>query len=244
MDAEVLEFGNALVASGDLDPVYIYLEEKGYKDNHLKRWLLAYSMFYHVGVANYLSDFEGDDYWEAIGKDFKTFPRGEERRHFRTQAAIKSVTHMSEYDPESIVDYWYKDLDFKDVIKAVQTLPSYGPWIAFKLADMGERCLGLPIDFSECVLNFYREPRMGAALVFAGDPDYSIDGHEVLNVVDYILSDLNEKDLMAPPRYDRRLNIQEAETILCKFKSYKKGHYYVGKDIDAVKKALTWHVQN
>jgi hypothetical protein len=242
MDAEVLEFGQALVETGDLDPVYIYLTAKKLKDPALRRWLLAYSMFYHVGVSDYLSQYEDDEFWKAVGKDFQTFPRGEERRHFRGQVAINAVTYMSEFVPETVVDYWYKDLKFKEVIAAIQTLPLYGPWISFKLADMGERCLGLNIDFSECELNFYKEPRMGAALVLTGNPNYPIQGKEVLSVVDYITTNLNDKDLRAPPGGDRRLNIQEAETILCKYKSFKKGHYYVGKDIEAVKKAITWYV--
>jgi len=48
------------------------------------------------------------------------------------------------------------------------------------------------------------------------------------------------KKYKAPPWFDRPLNIQEAETILCKYKSHTHGHYPVGKDVAAVKKALEW----
>ena len=244
LGAEVLEFGEALVTTGDLDPIYNYLYEQKFEPNRLKRWLLTYSMFYHAGVANKASCQQGYHYWDYISSGIPAqpvgFPRSEERRHFRGHTATEAIEFMSQYEPESIVDSWYKEPDFPSVIANVQKLKYYGPWIAFKLADMGERCLGLPINFSGCELNIYREPRMGAALVMKGDKNAQITASELSEVIEYITSNLNAKGLLAPPINDRPLNVQEAETILCKFKSMKGGHYYVGKDIEAVEKALKW----
>jgi hypothetical protein len=45
-------------------------------------------------------------------------------------------------------------------------------------------------------------------------------------------------DLRAPPRYERPINIQEVETILCKWKSHLSGHYELGKDIIEVRHGL------
>lgn len=243
MDAEVLEFGEALLTTGDLDPVYFYIDKGNWEEDVLKRWLLAYSMFYHVGVANWLSEYKGQRYWQEAfaglpGTKLGGFPRGEERRHFRGLSANTAIKFMREFEPEAVVDSWYRQLDFAGVSKNVQKYPLYGPWIAFKLADMGERCLRLPIDFSNCELGVYQEPRAGAALVLTGDSHAAITNPQLLEVVNYVLSNL--KGYMAPPRFDRPINIQEAETILCKYKSMKGGHYYVGKDIEAVKRAAEW----
>jgi len=42
----------------------------------------------------------------------------------------------------------------------------------------------------------------------------------------------------APPRDDRPCGAAEVESILCKFKSMRGGHYFVGKDIKEVRHAL------
>lgn len=244
MDTEVLEFGRQLIETEDLDPVYCYLRDIDLDpESELKRWLLAYSMFYHAGVASEACKYlDGYDYWDFIRSGIPSepnggFPRSEERRHFRGYTAEQAIKEMCEYEPEAIVNSWYVDLTFQGVYKNVQRLKFYGPWIAFKLADMGERVLGLPIDFADCELGIYREPRAGAALVKYGDSNHPFKTAELTEVVDYIVGSL---DLLAPPRYDRHINVQEAETILCKYKSMKHGHYYVGKDNEAVKKALEW----
>lgn len=241
MDDGVLQFGRDLIRTGDLDPVYIYLQEKEILDHKLERWLLAYSMFYHVGVANKASQYTGDEFWNFVESGIpSTFPRGEERRHFRGHTASEAIASMRTRKPESIVQGWYEKYDFASVVEAVQKLKYYGPWIAFKMADMGERCLDIPIDFSNCELGIYKEPRQGAALVLTGDKEAKITDRELMEVVDYITINLNNEGYKAPPDYERPLNVQEAETILCKYKSYKGGHYYVGKDIESVKKALLW----
>ena len=36
----------------------------------------------------------------------------------------------------------------------------------------------------------------------------------------------------------RRVNVQEVETIFCKYKSHLKGHYPVGKDSEEIRHAL------
>lgn len=242
MDGKVLEFGSSLLDAGDLDPVYNYLHEQNFSSSKLKRWLMAYSMFYHCGVAEYLSEFDKSDFWHEVYAGLKEFPRGEERRHFRGKAAWKAVNYLSDFWPESLIDSFYKEKDFVSVSKAVQRLPLYGPWIAFKMADIGERVLDKKIDFSNCALGIYKEPRAGAALVLRGEENANINDWELEQVVRYITDVLNGKGYMAPPTFDRPLNVQEAETILCKYKSHLHGHYPVGKDINAVQKALAWHV--
>lgn len=257
MDPEALTFGEQLIMTGDLDPIYIHLKNTvdigafGQNGHPMKRWLLAYSMFYHAGVAEASYNYRGSEFWDFMKSGIPAesaggFPRSEERRHFRGYTAQEAIRQMSEYEPEAIVNSWYVDPTFAGVVKNVQRLKFYGPWIAFKLADMGERVLGLPIDFTNCELGIYREPRMGAALIKYGDSNHSLLTAELYEVCRWIIDSLNAIGMKAPPGYDRPINVQEAETILCKFKSYKKGHYYVGKDNEAVAKALQWrpHASN
>ena len=46
------------------------------------------------------------------------------------------------------------------------------------------------------------------------------------------------QDLLAPPFYDRPVNIQEVETVLCKFKAHYKHHYPMGNDSYHIRQAL------
>lgn len=240
MDSGVIDFGKALLDNKDLDPIYDYLAAENRPYDHLRRWMVAYSMFYHAGVANYLAPKANTVFWTTVLNDMQPWPRGEERRHFRGKQALRAAKYMSQYRPEDIVNSWFIKPDFRSVAAAVRTIPIYGPWIAFKLADMGERVLRLPIDFSNCTLGIYKEPRAGAALVVHGDDKARVTEAEIEQAVEYITSTLNNLGYKAPPWYDRPLNVQEAETILCKYKSHKHGHYPVGKDIEAVAKALAW----
>lgn len=209
----------------------------------LNRWLLAYSMFYHVGISSMLA--EREDFYEACLEDFDNYPRCEERRHFRGDKAKKALGRFFEARPEAHTYFWFygelgnqPSTDFRSVIKRIQTYPMYGPWIAFKLADMGERCFGVPVDFSNCALYMYKEPMAGLNLAIKGDEKADITEAELQEGIDYIAGALNRLGFKAPPWNDREIRLAEVETILCKWHSFTKGHYYVGKDKESLIKAL------
>ncbi|GAG15566.1 unnamed protein product, partial [marine sediment metagenome] len=66
----IQDFGQGLLHSNDLDPVYVALY--GLINNHrwdkdqLKRWLVAYWCFYNCGFASYISEFIGEQFWEEM----------------------------------------------------------------------------------------------------------------------------------------------------------------------------------
>ena len=113
---------------------------------------------------------------------------------------------------------------------------------------MSERVLGFPTDFSDCELGIYKDPRQGAAVAYLeafGDPaeqtawqkkpwDYPLSNAELKLSVDHWTAHWRKKRAKAPPTRDRLVNVQEIETIFCKFKSHLKGHYPVGKDTHEV----------
>ena len=211
------------------------LRGAGLEENLLKRWCLAYWCFYSAATASRVC--EADDFWEAMRRaDLEKWPRGAERRHFRGKTSSGAVAFLSAAypSPESAVDAC-GGTSFADVSARVRAWPFFGPWIAFKVADMLERVLGVPVDFSDCALGVYKEPAAGASLVASleGLPD------DVEIVTAWLLDRLGFRK--APPRYDRPINIQEAETVLCKFKSHYKGHYPVGKDVREIRHALSAH---
>jgi hypothetical protein len=213
------------------------LHEATMPEDQLKRWLLAYWCYYHAGVASYIAEAPSTDgYWarmySAAINTNNAWPRGMERRHFRGKIALAGVNGLKDWEkPESVVDYMTHYDTFDIIFKHVQEFPQFGPWIAWKIADMAERVLKYHVDFSNCDLGIYRDPVKGAAFIKYGDKEHDITRPEVMEVADEIIGNLT---YLAPPHYDRMFNIQEAETVLCKYKAHN-GHknrsfYHVGKD--------------
>jgi len=225
----IYEFGERLLETEDLDPVYCGLVRAFLPQDQLFRWLLAYWCFYHVGVASRISEATGDDYWvkmrEAAVNSGLRFPRGAERRHFRGQKCVNAIDNLGLA--------WSFNIphinDSKTIMDMVLQWPMFGPWIAFKAADMIDRCVN-PIGFDQSLGLIYKEPK--AAL-------YSLVDREGLTIEEHWAMLLDHfKQFKAPPGYDRSCSAQEGETIACKWRSYTGGHYWVGKDIKEQRKAL------
>lgn len=229
------EFGKALLKTGDLDPVYIMLIEAQLPRATLLRFCLAYWCFYHVGVAAYIAE-KPAFFWHRMREAHdKKFPRGSERRHFRGGISANTIAHLraQKTSPEKIAEAMMRGTTFKEVSASVKQWPNFGPWIAFKIADMKDRVLGEPVDFSDCALDIYRDPVKGAALIAHGDVNRQVD---IEKVVARLVKEFSS--FKAPPLFDRPVNVQEVETIMCKYKSHYNGHYPVGNDTAEVENAL------
>lgn len=236
--ASYQEFGEHLLSTYDLDPLYAILAQADWPESYLKRFLIGYWIFYSAGVAAHLAEFQGKAFYEEcfIG-DRDHWPRGHERRHMRGSAFVRTVGELSHFaSPEHVVDAMTRGRCFQDIAKHVQTFSGFGPWISWKIADMTERVLCRDVDFADCNLFMYRDPVKGAALLKFGDQHHPITADEVGEVVEMVLADFH--GYLAPPYQDRPLNVQEVETILCKYKSHINGHYPLGTDTKDITEGL------
>ncbi len=246
MAQEILEFGAELLKTRDLDPVYVVLyESKDDMGDNFFPWLVAYWCFYHMGTASWIVD--QSDYWKAMetAAGSKLYSRGTERRHFRGENAAKSVGWLREYGLETIQDELGRlsyecghagGLPLREVMDFVEEWVGFGPWIAFKVADMLDRLQLVKIRFRpEDVFSMFDAPREGAMKVVERYCNCQPEAPEMW-AYDYLIDGLGH--YKAPPLYDRQINIQEVETILCKWKSHLNGHYEPGKDVEEVHKAL------
>lgn len=235
----VYDFGRRLLQTNDLDPVYVLLWEAHLDADELYRWLLSYWCFYHMGTASWCTE---GDYWsrmlEAAGS--KDYPRCHERRHFRGQKAVDAINRLSQMRVSSLFQplVGVGSQSVHLVMTKVQSWPQFGPWIAFKVADMLER-LGLcNVRFDAGAMFLFDSPREGAELLYSQEAMFH--GELKTNrgewAVGRILSELGQHE--APPRYERKINVQEAETILCKWKSYMGGRYHVGEDVASCRAGL------
>lgn len=265
----IIEFGDALLRTGDLDPVYTAISKAKLDQHTLHRLSLAYWCLYHLGAASRLAEIKQPaKFWatlrEAAVNEGLRWPRGSERRHFRAAIAVTSVNSLiSKYKtPSDAVAGFIGPVQFAptyaSVAAAVQSHHGFGPWIAFKVADMSERVLGCATDFTDCHLGIYKDPRQGAAVgllewsphdeareyegrcgLDAKPWDYPITDAELKLTVDHYIQLWRKKRAKAPPTGDRLVNVQEIETIFCKYKSHLKGHYPMGKDTREIAHGLT-----
>jgi len=271
------EFGTALIRTRDLDPVYVALRgalnAKALNRAQISALLISYWCFYHLGAASYIAEKSTSDkkFWDLLMEAAvnerspgvrpygERWPRAAERRHFRGGQAMAAVKELA--------SKYQSPLQALDGMLGASTAPTYssvsgcvklhrgfGPWIAFKVADMAERVLGMPVSFDDCELGIYKDPRQGAALAYienlappalVAQPihkekpwTYPVTDYELKQAVDHYVRYFRSRKLKAPPFDDRPVGVQEIETIFCKYKSHRKGHYTVGKDIAEVRHGL------
>jgi len=243
--------------------VYIALVKLGWPDDKLARWLMAYWCFYDCGFACYVCD-KADTFWGTLhlaaanGVDHPSpvgrWPRGRERRHFRGHQGIWAVEELKERYPDASTLMMLNGLaeaapNYNALTKHVKSHRGFGPWIAFKVADMTDRVLGLHVDFTEAAVFMFKDP-IKAAIMYWNQRGGREASPEIPEGIAY--SDLKRDiipsvcgelithfhEAVAPPLDDRPVNIQEVETILCKWKSHMNGHYPLNNDIHEIREGL------
>ena len=256
------EFGSNLLESGDLDPIYIALYDGNFESIEQRhRWLVAYWAFYHAGVASFMSEKKGKHFWNWMMKaavnekpnpmTHERWPRSKERRHARGHQGIKMVQELSiQYPaPEDMVKQLLEHnalghTSYIDMARPIKNHYLFGPWIVFKINDMLERVEEANIDFSEADVFMFKDPVKAAIMVYKQkQEEKGIIINEVKDemeavrpVVNYLAAEFAE--CKAPPRYDRYVDLQEIETILCKVKSHWNGHYPLYNDITEIDEGL------
>ena len=237
-----LYFGDELIRSEDLDPVYVALARANLDDALLKRMLLAYWCYYSMGTASRIAEAGGHKFFDMMWKAWaEKWPHGFERRHFYGESAKQSILFLqSQFNgyAERIVDDMTYHSTVHEIVEAVKRYRGFGVWMGWKIADMSERVLGYDVDFSDPVPVMYGDVIKGMALMYYGDKNHDIGVEERNLVVNALNKDFSH--WTAPPWYDRQFNAQEGETVLCKYKAYFYGEYYIGKDIAEVSHGLSF----
>lgn len=269
---DVTEFGSKLVLTGDLDPIYTMLNASDLPTPTLQRWVLAYWMFYHAGVSSLIANAKPNDFWHMVWKaQDEKWPRGTERRHFKAENSRKAIEYLQSSfntaedavrwvssagtlkltrDPwrDPPFNYNIEQARFREIIRKAQTWVGFGPWIAFKMADMIDAVLHVPVSFEGAEDTFFDDPVAGAFCVIVQQTDLwngadlvaaakanakSMSGTERVEIVRLAVNLLKAGplgQLRSPTNPERFLAVQEYETIFCKYKSHLNGHYPPGKD--------------
>lgn len=239
---DIREFGNELIRTGDLDPVYVGLYQAKLPEPQLCRLLLAYLCFYHLGASAWLSEKTEKEYWAwmmvaATNESPERWPRGTERRHFRGVKCVSAVDWLASRwpSPESAIRILTTLPTERLIMGEISKWPMFGPWVGFKAADLIERVYGAPVQFDPNLGLMYESPR-GALDLLSEDQEFIAVERAPVNLYHNLITFFSGQ--RAPPSYSRQCNAQEVETILCKWGSMRSGHYWVGKDIKEVREAL------
>ena len=261
---EIRAFGDALLATGDLDPIYIAAHrsmggESASDRGRLAAWMVAYWCFYDAGAACYLAEQGPAKYWGAMltaaenrspAPDGGRWPRGRERRHFRGAAAelaVEQLAHRYARPIALVEQLGAAGPAAQSVMSRARAEHLFGPWIAFKIADMIERVAGFEVDFGDheaAPRLFFRDPLVGALMTWNAWHDRPLDALLIgISESDAVAEVVREmmtwwRATGAPPTDNRGCNLQEVETVLCKWKSHARGRYPVGTDIAEIRHGL------
>lgn len=256
----LVDFSRHLLSSGDLDPVYVALTRMTWdSDAQLSRWLVAYCAFYHCGVACYMSERDGD-FWACMmtaaqnvvpAPDGGRWPRAKERRHFRGGQAMAGIGDWMRRwpEPEDMFDFIAHGATpradrpeggylFAHVRNRALSHLSVGEWLSFKMVDLVDAVLRVPVDQSDAapflydapvqaMLRFWREAQGLPAPARPLDPAAA-----VRNVTLHLLREL--RDLSPPHKPGEAVDLFCIETCACKWGSHMNGHYPLYNDIDEI----------
>ena len=221
-------FARALFETEDLDPIYVMLARSGLEREQIARWTVASWCFYHARTACRIVEEEGS-FWSAMRRaDRERWARGTERRGFFGHKSFNTIEALAARyrDATSLIE----DLasgrpTFGSVARKARSWGEFGPYFSFKVVDMLDRVLGVPVDVSDCDLSFEKKPYEGAALI-AREETLPRSLPAVLGWLGKQL-----EGHRAPPAHDRPASILELETVLCKYKSHAMGVYEIGTDL-------------
>lgn len=224
------DFALHLIWSKEIDPSYNMLvglrKEKG--DDWVKRFCVAYLLFYHTGVAAAAAECEGEDFWIHLSGAYgRSNTRGSERRHFRGSKGRDALNWMIETwaeRPEEMFDYPRDAASYEEFFRKIAgKVPQFGQYFIWKWHD-----------FTYCVFGDNRY--VNDATLFLPDVPVSAlkafwptrNWRESLYAIEQVI--MGEPD---PFLGVRPCGICEAETIACSLKSYVLKHpsVWIGFDI-------------
>ena len=215
-----MKFDKLLFKLEDADPGYILLARANINEDQKKRFMTAWCAFYNPGIAAAASEYTGRKFYDYLRSVYPTAKRASERRHFRGQAGLKALdSWQAQFNnmPEKMVDYMRGD-DYFEVARKGKNVALIGEYFYWKFADVQERVFRQPCAFPDAAAaKSPKVPQQGALLI---DPEAT-----VLQTYTRIARYLNDNSYKSPPWYDRRMNMQEAETVCCVYKQYRNGKW-------------------
>lgn len=211
---DIFSFVQEKLRIDDVEPMYTCIIRAALPLRTRQRLCFAEGLADHLGLAARMA--EAKDFWKGAREYVAQGLRGGARRHFRNPVATVALKTMEKRYPDLNDFFRAMPEDFFEARRYIQDLPQFGPFSAFKIADMAERTCGVKVDFSQVGLrDFSKFPQRGAAL--AAEYLHVEPGELYRRMLEY------RWVKKAPPHFDRPLNAQEIETMCCNY-GHSKWH--------------------
>lgn len=216
------KFASQMFALEDADPGYMLLHRAKLSKAQKLRYVLAWCTFYNPGLAARASDFQGPDFYRFLRDVYPTAKRASERRHFRGQAGLNALASWeAKYPkPEAMIEACF-GATYMQVRNNMQPMAQMGDYFYWKLADIQDTVLNMPVDFTGCERYMPKVPKQGAQMI--GDLENTFDLVETMTEITQYVEHVDY-----PIKQDRTLALQEAETVCCVFKQHVVGDYKFG----------------
>jgi hypothetical protein len=215
-------FAKQLFKLEDADPGYLLLARSGLSEAQQKRYVVAWCTYYNPGIAAVASERQGLRFWEYLFSVYPKAQRASERRHFRGAAGLKALADWSsEYPhPEDMVDACFGE-SYLDVRRNMLPMTQMGDYFYWKMADIQDTVFGEYCDFTGCEKYMPKVPKQGAEII----AELESTCFALPVVMATITSHVRKMD---HPLHERKLALQEAETVCCVFKQHVHGDYKLG----------------
>jgi hypothetical protein len=225
----VLEFGDAKLALQDIDPLYRALKEMKWPRQKLCEYTLAFVSFDHAGLACWVC--EHDNFWTGMTNAAENKLRGAPRRYFFPRVATPAVRTLRDRYGSAKTALDALAGPYAQAEALLRTWPHYGPTACFKLCDMAERVCGVNVDFSMVTPEQLMSNKMVTKGVYKAMHSLGVDSPNSL----FRAMRRHPWRTLAGPGFDRPLNMQEFETILCYYSHDDgKNKHLPGMDIENI----------
>jgi len=214
------QFCEVLISTGEIDPSYVMLNRlrRAKGDEWIKRFCVAYLLFYHTGTAITAAEYEGVDFWSYLNGAFdRPNTRGTERRHFRGDNGRKALHELWTRfpHPETLFDlprYHTPSYSlFYDLIK-FRKIPQFGDYFIWKWNDFSMCVFDDDRDMRK-VTRYLPQPPRKALTSLWKDEHYSLGLARLTQMISDIPEPFSGKS-------KRMCGPSEAETIACSIKGY------------------------
>lgn len=223
------KFSKWLFRLEDADPGYMLLRRADISRAQKLRYVLGWCTFYNPGLAARASDFQGPKFYEFLRYVYPHAKRAPERRHFRGQAGLRALDQWQRRypNPEAMVEACFGGT-YMDIRRNMSDMAQMGDYFYWKLADIQDTVMGMPVDFAGSERYMPQLPKQGAALIYGHDTGIVEEKLTQPDLV-YIMGEITDHiTKFKHPFSDRGLLLQEAETVACVFKQHNSGSYKPG----------------
>lgn len=236
------EFGKTMLGYSDHDFSHVAMANAAWTRQETDMVFLAYRFFMHIGTACWIADAGSvEGFWQRLEAEYDTLPRKIDRHQTRGVSGWRTINQVRAIsdDPSKVLDFWYPDgATYTDVYPKIMAVHDWGKSNAWHNFDMAERTLPQrhlrAVTLREAELYMYDYP--WEVLATYVDENYQTSSA----VAARMLAEFDRAGVVTPPFGDRPISMQELETVLCRYRKYRKGGYVFGKDKKTVIKNLLW----